>query len=102
MKTAWSGPRNLETLYSHMIPQEISQMADTPGASFCLHKTVKFGAVAQPSQKKPFTWGLDYVASSRPTELNNLYLLSPLTEVQHEITQDYERLHSNALTKFEF
>ena len=64
--------------------------------------TAKFGAVILPSQNKPFARGLEYVAPSRPTELNNLYLLGPLTEVhysafpqeRHEITQEYDRLRS--------
>ena len=41
--------------------------------------TSKFGAVIDPSEKKTFARGLDYVAASRPTELANLTLFAPLT-----------------------
>ena len=62
--------------------------------------TVKFGAVIQPSAKKPFARGLDYVAASRPTELANLSLLAPLTvdqfsafpQERHNIREEYNRL----------
>lgn len=36
--------------------------------------TAMFGAVIDPSEKKPFALGLDYVAASRPTELVNFLL----------------------------
>ena len=39
----------------------------------------KFGAVIDPSEKKTFARGQDYVAASRPTELANLTLLAPVT-----------------------
>ena len=62
--------------------------------------TAKFGAVIQPSAKKPFARGLDYVAASRPTELANLTLLAPLTvdqfsafpQERHNIREEYNRL----------
>ena len=62
--------------------------------------TAKFGAVIEPSAKKPFARGLDYVATSRPTELAKLTLLAPLTVKQfsafpqerHSIRQEYNRL----------
>ena len=64
--------------------------------------TAKHGAVVEPSANKPFAWGLDYVAVSRPTELVNLTLLNPLTpahftafpEERHAINQEYERLRN--------
>ena len=69
--------------------------------------TAKFGAVIEPSAKKPFSRGLDYVAASRPTKLANLTLLAPLTVGQfrafpkerHNIKEEYTRLrglHPNA------
>ena len=62
--------------------------------------TAKFGAVINPSAKKPFARGLDYAAASRPTELANLILLAPLTVCQfsalpqerHNIREEYSRL----------
>ena len=62
--------------------------------------TARFGAVIEPSAKKPFARGLDYVATSRPTELAKLTLLAPLTVQQfsafpqerHCIRQEYNRL----------
>ena len=39
--------------------------------------TAKYGAVIDPSEKTSFSRGLDYVATSRPTELNKLFLLDP-------------------------
>ena len=62
--------------------------------------TAKFGAVIEPSSKKPFTRRLDYVAASRPTELASLTLLGPLTVEQfsafpqerHNIREEYNRL----------
>ena len=86
------------------------QLPLEPAFACTTHKmqgtTAKFGAVVQPSQNKPFVRGLDYVAPSRPTELNKLFLLGPLTEVhynafpqeRHEITQEYTRLRSLFLT----
>ena len=62
--------------------------------------TARFGAVIEPSAKKPFARGLDYVATSRPTELKLLTLLAPLTikqfsafpQERHSIRQEYNRL----------
>ena len=62
--------------------------------------TAKFGAVIEPSAKKPFARGIDYVATSRPTELGKLTLLAPLTvnqfsaspQERHIIRQEYNRL----------
>ena len=62
--------------------------------------TAKFGAVIEPSVKKPFARGLVYVATSRPTELAKLTLLAPLTvnqfsaspQKRHIIRQEYNRL----------
>ena len=62
--------------------------------------TARFGAVIEPSAKKPFARGLDYVATSRPTELAKLTLLAPLTvnqfsaspQERHIIRQEYNRL----------
>jgi hypothetical protein len=44
--------------------------------------TAKYGAVIDPSEKTSFSRGLDYVATSRPTELNKLFLLGPLATRQ--------------------
>ena len=60
----------------------------------------KHGAVIEPSAKKPFARGLDYVAASRPTKLVNLTLLAPLTvnqfsafpQERHNIREEYKRL----------
>ena len=49
-----------------------------------------FGAVIDPSEKKPFALGLDYVAASRPTELADLTLLAP-SKVCHTSTFPQER-----------
>jgi hypothetical protein len=62
--------------------------------------TAKFEAVIEPSAKKPFARGPDYVATSRPTELAKLTLLAPLTvnqfsafpQERHSIRQEYNRL----------
>ena len=62
--------------------------------------TAKFGAAIEPSAKKSFARGLDYVATSRSTELAILTLLAPLTvnqfsafpQKRHSIRQDYDRL----------
>ena len=68
--------------------------------------TASNGAVVQPSTNKPFARGLDYVATSRPTELSKLFLLGPLTEVhfhafpkeRHAITEEYNRLKNTLST----
>ena len=69
-----------------------------------LHKmqgsTAKHGAVIQPSIGRPFSRGLDYVAPSRSTELNNLFLLRRLSEENFngfkteitDINNEYNRL----------
>ena len=62
--------------------------------------TAKFGAVIEPSAKKSFARGLDYVATSQPTELAKLTLLAPLTvnqfgafpQERQIIRQEYNRL----------
>jgi hypothetical protein len=62
--------------------------------------TATYGAVIEPSENKPFSRGIDYVATSRPTVLNNLFLLAPLTEKHFnawpeeraQVRQEYERL----------
>ena len=64
--------------------------------------TAKFGAVIEPSAKRPFARGLDYVAASRPTELAKLTLLAPLTvnhftafpQERHHIREEYIRLRN--------
>ena len=64
--------------------------------------TAKYGAVIMPSIGRPFARGLDYVAASRPTELNKLFLLKRLEEsnfnsFQADITaikNEYIRLHN--------
>ena len=64
--------------------------------------TAKYGAVIEPSVNVPFSRGLDYVAASRPTQLNNLFLFGPLTTKQFTafapercaITCEYERLRN--------
>ena len=59
------------------------QITLEPAFASTTHKmqgaTARFGAVIEPSAKKPFARGLDYVATSRPTELKLLTLLAPLT-----------------------
>jgi hypothetical protein len=52
--------------------------------------------------ERVFSRGLDYVAVSRPTELNKVFLLAPLTERQfyacplqrHEIAEEYNKLRN--------
>lgn len=82
------------------------QLPLEPAFACTTHKmqgtTAKYGAVVQPSQGSPFSRGLDYVASSRPTELGKLFLLAPLFEShfksfpaqRQEITLEYSRLRT--------
>ena len=82
------------------------QLPLEPAFATTTHKmqgaTAKYGAVVDPSPGTPFTRGLDYVAVSRPTELNNLTLLAPLTPAhfngyipeRHLIRTEYDRLRS--------
>ena len=82
------------------------QLPLEPAFACTTHKmqgvTANNGAVIQPSMNKPFARGLDYVASLRPTELNKLFLLGPLTEVhfyafpqeRHAISEEYNRLQN--------
>jgi hypothetical protein len=55
------------------------QLPLEPALAFTTHKmqgtTATDGAVIEPSGNKPFSRGIDYVATSRPTVLNNLFLL---------------------------
>jgi ATP-dependent exoDNAse (exonuclease V) alpha subunit len=85
------------------------QLPLEPAFACTTHKmqgaTAKYGAVIDPSEKTPFSRGLDYVASSRPTELNKLTLLGPLTArqftafpgQQNEIRLEYDRLRHKYL-----
>ena len=65
--------------------------------------TAKHGAVIEPSPHKPFARGLDYVATSRPTELKKLILLGPLTDnhfigfaqERNSISIEYKRLRES-------
>ena len=80
------------------------QLPLEPAFACTTHKmqgsTAKHGAVIQPSIGKPFSRGLDYVAPSRPTELNNLFLLRRLSEENFngfkteitDISNEYNRL----------
>jgi hypothetical protein len=80
------------------------QLPLEPAFACTTHKiqgtTASFGAVIEPSIKKPFARGLDYVAVSRPTELSKLYLLGPLTDTKftafpkerNDIKNEYIRL----------
>ena len=64
--------------------------------------TAKFVAVIDPSEKKTFARGLDYVAASRPMGLANLTFLALLTVCQfsaflqerHNIREEYSRLRN--------
>lgn len=57
--------------------------------------------VTQASLGAPFSRGLDYVATSRVTELKKLFLINPLTKIQFlsdpkdrfAIKKEYSRLH---------
>jgi hypothetical protein len=80
------------------------QLPLEPAFACTTHKmqgtTATYGAVIEPSGNKPFSRGIDYVATSRPTVLNNLFLLSPLTEKHFnawpeeraQVRHEYERL----------
>ena len=82
------------------------QLPLEPAFATTTHKmqgaTEKYGAVVDPNPGTPFTRGLDYIAVSRPTELNNLTLLAPLTPAhfngyipeRHLIRTEYDRLRS--------
>jgi hypothetical protein len=87
------------------------QLPLEPAFACTTHKmqgsTATFGAIIEPSLKKPFARGLDYVAVSRPTELCKLFLLRPLTTLQFtafpkersDIRNEYIRLEEiNQLT----
>jgi hypothetical protein len=80
------------------------QLPLEPAFACTTHKmqgtTATYGAVIEPSKGKPFSRGIDYVAASRPTILQNLFLLSPLTdrhfnawpEERAEVRKEYARL----------
>ena len=80
------------------------QLPLEPAFACTTHKmqgtTATYGAVIEPSESKPFSRGIDYVAASRPTMLKNLFLLSPLTdrhfnawpEERAEVRKEYARL----------
>ena len=80
------------------------QLPLEPAFACTTHKmqgtTATFGAVLEPSAGHPFSRGIDYVAASRPTVLQKLFLLSPLTEKhfnswpqeRSEVRKEYERL----------
>jgi hypothetical protein len=80
------------------------QLPLEPAFACTTHKmqgaTTTYRALIAPPGNKPFSRGIDYVATSRPTVLNNLFLLSPLTEKHYnawheeraQVRQEYERL----------
>jgi hypothetical protein len=58
--------------------------SSTVGTGICVHypQIQGFTAPSEPSIKKPFARGVDYVAVSRPTELSKLFLLGLLTDTK--------------------
>ena len=87
------------------------QLPLEPAFACTTHKmqgaTAKYGTFIEPSSNQPFERGLDYVASSRPTEVCKLFLLAPLTNKQftsfpqerHDIREEYYKLQEQKVTR---
>ena len=82
------------------------QLPLVPASATTVHKaqgtTAKSGVVFRPSDNEPFARGSEYVAISRVTEIENLFLLGGLKPSQFKshhnerqrIINEYERLRS--------
>jgi ATP-dependent exoDNAse (exonuclease V) alpha subunit len=88
------------------------QLPLTPSFAITTHKmqgsTAKGNCVTLPSDNKPFTRGLDYVANSRAKELSKLFLIRPLQpsmfsshpQERNAIEKEYARLSEKFTSEY--